>query len=243
MRTLITALALLQAGCVEAEAACDATEFEGVPISVCVYPRDVDVRIHQRRLDGRPFSRPRQIAEHLDNSERLLMAMNGGMYHANLSPVGLYMEAGTEVAPLQTRPGPGNFGLVPNGVFWVDGSGAHVTETLAFEALGASPDYATQSGPMLVVDGKLHPKFLAGSASLKIRNGVGVSADTVVFAKSEAPLNFHRFARLFRDAYGVDNALYLDGTVSRMWSAELGASGRRYPIGPVIAVVESGGSE
>ena len=238
MRGLLSFLFVL-GGCADAVATdCERVEFEGVPISVCRVERDADIRLFQKRADGKPFTRPDQAASRLDEGERLVMAMNGGMYHSDLRPVGLYVEGGVEAASLVTRPGPGNFGLVPNGVFWVDGDGAHVTETLAFEALRPSPDYATQSGPMLVVDGKLHPKFIATSTSLKIRNGVGVGADAVVFAKSEAPVNFHTFARFFRDEEGADNALYLDGTVSRMWSAELGRSGGRYPIGPLIAVVE-----
>ena len=237
MRGLLLSLLVL-GGCAEATAAdCERVEFEGVPVSVCRVAHDADIRIFQRRDDGRPFARPEQAKFRLGEGERLVMAMNGGMYHADLRPVGLYVEGGVEAAPLVTRAGPGNFGLVPNGVFWVDADGAHVTETLAYDALGASPEFATQSGPMLVVDGKLHPKFIATSTSLKIRNGVGVGPDGVVFAKSEAPVNFHTFARFFQEE-GADNALYLDGTVSRMWSAELGRSGGRYPIGPLIAVVE-----
>ena len=240
MRKWLAGLMLGFAGCAEADATCERVVFEAVPISVCTYARDANVRVFQRRGDGKPFSKPEQARSRLAGEERLLMAMNGGMYHADLSPVGLYVEGGVEAAPLQTKAGPGNFGLVPNGVFWVDGDGAHVTETLAYQALGARPAYATQSGPMLVVDGKLHPKFLANSTSLKIRNGVGVGADGVVFAKSEAPINFHTFARFFLEEHATNNALYLDGTVSRMWSRELGSSGRRYPIGPLIAVVEGG---
>ena len=241
MRKWLAGLVLSFAGCAQADAACERVVFEAVPISVCTYARDADVRLFQRRDDGKPFATPEQARSRLASGERLLMAMNAGMYHSDLSPVGLYVEGGVETAPLQTKAGPGNFGLMPNGVFWVDGDGAHVTETLAYQALGARPDSATQSGPMLVVDGKLHPKFLANSTSLKIRNGVGVSADRVVFAKSETPVNFHTFARFFLEEYATDDALYFDGTVSRMWSAELGSSGRRFPIGPLIAVVESDG--
>ena len=217
--------------------ACERVEWEGVPISTCRVPRSADIRIFQRRADGRPLTHPRQARERLGDGERLLMAMNAGMYHAELSPVGLYVEAGEVAAPLVTGAGPGNFGMVPNGVFWVDAEGAHVAETLAFQALGAAPTYATQSGPMLVVGGELHPRFLPGSTSRKIRNGVGVGADGVVFAKTEAPINFHAFARYFRDHEGAGEALFLDGTVSRMWSAELGSTGRPLPIGPLVAVV------
>ena len=235
-------LPIAASACADTAPACERVVFERVPMTVCSYPRDADIRIHQRRPDGTPLRRPEDVARHLGEGETLRMAMNGGMYHADLSPVGLYVEGGMEAAPLVTRAGPGNFGLVPNGVFWIGADGAHVTETKAYAALASTlstgPDFATQSGPMLVVGGALHPRFLPNSTSLKIRNGVGVDADRVVFVKSEAPVNFHTFARYFRDEAKTPDALYLDGTVSRMWSMELGRSGRRFPLGPVIAVVE-----
>ena len=39
----------------------------------------------------------------------------------------------------------------------------------------------------------------------------------MVFAISETPVNFHTFARLFRDRIGCRNALYLDGTISQFY--------------------------
>ncbi|HCE22142.1 MAG TPA: hypothetical protein DF282_06465, partial [Hyphomonas sp.] len=69
------------------------------------------------------------------------------MYHQDRRPVGLYVEQGEKVASLVTREGPGNFGLLPNGVFWVDQDGTpHVTESLAFEAEAPDARFATQSG-------------------------------------------------------------------------------------------------
>ena len=38
--------------------------------------------------------------------------------------------------------------------------------------------FATQSGPMLVIDGKIHPAFIEDSTDRKPRNGVGVSSPT-----------------------------------------------------------------
>ena len=112
-----------------------------------------------------------------------------------------------------------------------------MTETRAFLLKSTVPDYATQSGPMLVINGKLHPKFLENSTSRKIRNGVGINGGAVIFVKSEDPVNFHTFATLFRDDLGAPNALYLDGTISRLYSAELGRNDRGAVMGPIVGVV------
>jgi uncharacterized protein YigE (DUF2233 family) len=66
---------------------------------------------------------------------------------------------------------------------------------------------------MLVIGGMLHPRFREGSDSLNIRNGVGTSADgsRAVFAISNRPVNFHAFARLFRDGLGLPDALTSTG--------------------------------
>jgi uncharacterized protein YigE (DUF2233 family) len=85
------------------------------------------------------------------------------------------------------------------------------------------PTIATQSGPLLVSNGKLHPKFLPDSPSLYVRNGVGVTRDSqVVFAMSLLPVNLYEFAALFRDTLGCPNALYLDGSISQVYAPDLG---------------------
>jgi len=93
---------------------------------------------------------------------------------------------------------------------------------------------------MLVIAGALHPAFGADSDSLHIRNGVGVSKDgkTAWFAISEQPVNFDRFARFFRDGLGARNALYFDGSISRLYAPEIGRQGGGFPIGPIVGVVE-----
>ncbi|MEL6946803.1 MAG: phosphodiester glycosidase family protein, partial [Pseudomonadota bacterium] len=100
------------------------------------------------------------------------------------------------------------------------------------------PDFATQSGPMLVINGKLHPRFLPRSNSLKIRNGVGVSrsGETLFFAISQRRVSFHAFGTLFRDVLKTPNALYLDGTVSALKSPSHSQGGWR-ELGPMISIV------
>ena len=151
---------------------------------------------------------------------RFRFATNAGMYAKSLAPLGLYVEGGRRLVKAnRSHASKGNFFLAPNGVFSVTGTGsgvsAAVRETSAFLNAKAAPDFASQSGPMLVVDGALHPAFSKGSPNRKFRSGVGVDgAGRVAFAISTAPVNFYDFGLLFRDALACANALYLDGTIS-----------------------------
>lgn len=172
---------------------------------------------------GQPFGSIdalRQWGE--SRGRRLLFATNAGIYDRKFAPLGLYVENGKTVVPLNLahgNPAAGNFSLLPNGVFAIypDGHAAVSTST-AFKAAGKPVQWATQSGPMLLIDGKLNPQFINDSASLKWRSGVcAKTPDEVVFAVSEAPVNFHTFGRLFRDRLGCRDALYLDGSISQMY--------------------------
>jgi len=150
--------------------------------------------------------------------KKLLFAMNGGMYLKDGSPQGLYIEKGNKKTPLDSTPkGYGNFYMQPNGVFYITKNNiATICPTSNFKHI-ININYATQSGPMLVIDGKLHPKFKNGSTNLHIRNGVGVlSNGQLLFAMSKERINFYDFASYFKQ-HGCKNALYLDGFVSRTY--------------------------
>jgi len=151
---------------------------------------------------------------------KLRFAVNGGMYDAERNPVGLFIQNSRVVTPLNTSDGKGNFYMKPNGVFYITKDNkAAVCKT---EDLDISDNikYATQSGPMLVIDGELHPQFKKGSENLNIRNGVGILPDgKAVFAMSKKEINFYDFALYFK-SLGCMNALYLDGYVSRTYFPE-----------------------
>ncbi len=169
---------------------------------------------------------------------KLAFAMNGGMYHDDRRAVGLFINDQGQQQSLMTKEGPGNFGLLPNGVFCVAGDTAIVMQSLEFQDAGLDCRIATQSGPMLVINGQLHPKFLADSPSKKWRNGIGVdAAGTTYFAISDNTVRFHDFATLFRDVLKAPNALFLDGTISRLFADELSREDSGARMGPILGVV------
>lgn len=232
------ALLAVLAGPATALACRDAT-FEGIPYTICeVSPREEPLQLFLRDAAGEPFG---DFASVEAAHGPLAFAMNAGMYHEDRSPVGLFRQDGEEVSPLVTSDGPGNFGMLPNGVLCLNEEGAFVVESLALAAGARECDGATQSGPMLVIDGALHPRFLPDSDSRYVRNGVGTSADgsRAAFAISGRPVTFHEFARLFRDGLGLPDALYFDGNVSRLHAPSLGRSDFGVRMGPIVGLLEA----
>lgn len=110
----------------------------------------------------------------------------------------------------------GNFYLQPNGVFSISNSQeASVTESTKFK--NEDIRFATQSGPMLLIDGEVHAALNEGSKNKKVRNAVGIMPDqTILFAMSKKPINFYDFAMYYKNL-GCKNALYLDGFVSKTY--------------------------
>lgn len=239
MRRLLTCLlALLPVGGA-AHAACTTLAHEGRGYAVCEVTRADDLRLFHSGPEGLYGSFAAINATLEPQGLTLGFAMNAGMYAPGRAPLGLYIEGGVERAPIVTAAGPGNFGMRPNGVFCATDAGFAVIESRAFAAAPPACRIATQSGPMLVIDGALHPRFLIESDSLYIRNGVGVSADgqTAFFAISDDPVTFHQFGRLFRDVLGTPQALYLDGSISRLYAPVLKRHDRGLPLGPIIGTV------
>ncbi|MEM1274292.1 MAG: phosphodiester glycosidase family protein [Pseudomonadota bacterium] len=237
MRAPIVLLACLFPGFANA---CETVAFDSADFTICeINMRDDDLRLFLRDEQGEILGSFNRVEATLPDGARLGLAMNAGMFHDDRGPVGLYVEDGQQEMRLITSPGPGNFGLLPNGVFCIAEDRAFVIESLRYAETAPFCQYASQSGPMLVIDGALHPRFLAESDSLNIRNGVGTdrAGQRVVLAISDEPVNFHHFARLFRDYLSLPNALYFDGRVSRLYAPEIGRSDRGWPVGPIIGTV------
>jgi uncharacterized protein YigE (DUF2233 family) len=226
----------------QSKVVCEARDFDGLRYTACdIDPREADLRLFLDAPSGDRFGQFSAIDAELNTEgQRLSVAMNGGMYHHDRAPVGHYIENGQEIMRVIPNAGPGNFGLLPNGVFCIQQGRADVIETLRYEAARPDCRHATQSGPMLVIDGELHPKFLKDGTSRYIRNGVGTSEDgtRVVFAISDEPVTFHEFGRIFRDDLDLPQALFLDGRVSRLHAPGLNRSDFGRWMGPILGVVE-----
>jgi uncharacterized protein YigE (DUF2233 family) len=188
----------------------------------------VDIRLHWRDAKNKAYSNIGNLLhspQFRDNPA--LMITNGGMFNPDITPEGLLIENGAVKAPLNTtKPNSENFYLKPNGVFYITKDGtAHIDVTENFRDSLSDIQQATQSGPMLVINGKIHDKFTRASNNKKIRSGVGLlGSKKVVFIISQTEVNFYDFAELFKDIYNCPNALFLDGAISKMYLHDLNPS-------------------
>jgi uncharacterized protein YigE (DUF2233 family) len=226
------------AGETAAAGPCAERVFENDRFTVCAFdPEAQALRLAWRGADGEAYRGFDALARGMDQT-RVAFAMNAGMFDRVGAPIGLLVESGRELHAISTTEGPGNFHLKPNGVFWIDDAGApHVAATDSYLALTTSPEWATQSGPMLLIDGTLHPAFDNDGVSRHIRNGVGVGdGGEAWFVISEQPVSFGKLARFFRDSLAADNALYLDGAVSSLWDPRAGRMDKGVPLGPLVVV-------
>jgi uncharacterized protein YigE (DUF2233 family) len=215
-------------------------EFAGKCFIVCRVNVGKDrLQLFHRDENGQPFKRFDRLASWVESrGQKLVFAMNAGMFHSDISAVGLYV-SGDQLVPLNTTNGVGNFYLKPNGVFALTDAGARVLDSSEYPALRERVVLATQSGPLLVHGGKLHPAINPKSESRVLRNGVGVpSPNVALFVISESPVNFYELATLFRDKLSCPDALFLDGVISSLHAPALKRSDVRSDLGPMLAVTE-----
>lgn len=223
---------------------CSSATFEGAPLTHCI----ADPKRHTIRMvlspaggpgGGKPYRSLSELAVGMgDKAGQVAFAMNGGMFDADGLPIGYYVEDGRRGHTLNRNPGWGNFHLQPNGVFYGSDGAWAVRSSEDFAAqVKTRPRFGTQSGPMLVIGGKLHPRIDPDGLSRKLRNAVGVDRQgRAHFVISEAPISFGKLARYFRDELHTPNALFLDGSVSSLWDPHMGRVDGGPPLGPLIVV-------
>jgi len=194
------------------------TDLESKFIKYIVDPKKQDLRFFYKDEKNQAYRSIQQLKTSLERKgEKLLFAMNGGMYMEGNIPLGLYIEKGKSIRPLNTRSASGNFYMKPNGVFYITSDGKAVITTTPSYKYSSSIRFATQSGPMLLIDGMIHPDFNEKSSNINIRNGVGILPNgNVLFVLSKSFVTFYEMASYFK-TLGCKNALYLDGAVSRMY--------------------------
>lgn len=172
--------------------------------------------------------------------QKLLFAANAGMYTTENGPKGLYIENGKTLRKIDLKKGPAtNFYMQPNGVFYTTPAGAFILTSQDFTKVKDKVIYATQSGPMLVVNGQVNKTFAAGSKNINIRSGVGVDKNgNVYFVISEGMVNFYDFAMLFREKLQCSNALFLDGAICRAYIPDMNRTDTGGDFGVMIGVTE-----
>lgn len=223
----------------QVSSACRSVSFENVPLTHCVAdPAEHRVTTRLGQSGSGPFRSLSAFAETVDK-QTIAFAMNGGMYGDDGEPIGYYVENGDRQEELNRAEGPGNFHMKPNGVFFGAGGTWRVLSADQFySTVRDRPRFGTQSGPMLVIDGELHPDIQENGPSRAIRNGVGVSDDGKAhFVISNGALSFGQLARFYRDELKVKNALFLDGNVSSLWDPATDRLDRGV-IGPMIVVTK-----
>lgn len=209
-------------------------------LSYQVNPKKHELKLYWKDDRNSNFGSIQNLKLWLESNKRkLVFAMNAGMYKQDGSPQGLYIENKKTLSPLDTSSGNGNFYLKPNGVFYLTITNTAVVCNTALFKDSGDIKYATQSGPMLVIGGQIHPSFKAESTNLNIRNGVGIlPTGEVVFVISKVPVNFYDFAAYFKNM-GCKNALYLDGFVSRAYLPEKNWVQTDGNFGVMVGVTES----
>jgi prepilin-type processing-associated H-X9-DG protein len=234
-------LALLLAGCARsgataeaAQSSCHVEMFEESRFTVCD-PGKGSLELFAAGRDEPAIRRLDDLQASLGSKAgTVAFAMNAGMYDDEGRPIGLAIVESRQKHAINRRKGGGNFHLMPNGVFQVRKNGR--AEVVTSDQWRPSPDIriATQSGPMLVIDGKLHPAFEHDGMSRNIRNGVGATSGKALFVISDDPVSFGKFARFFRDRLKARNALFFDGSVSALWDPANGRRDLTKPLGPIV---------
>jgi uncharacterized protein YigE (DUF2233 family) len=215
------------------QSACRQQTFEGDRFTVCD-PSGGKLELFVAGPREQPLRSFAEVGAKVGSS-KVSFAMNAGMFDENGRPIGLAKGTSGLVHAVNLRDGSGNFSLKPNGVFIVTSDGtAMIVPSDHIPSFRAAPQLETQSGPLLVIDGKLHPKLQADGPSRYIRNGVGVRGGKPLFVISDDPVSFGKLARFFRDALKTPNALYFDGAVSSLWDPANGRQDAHAQLGPII---------
>jgi uncharacterized protein YigE (DUF2233 family) len=221
----------------ETTGACTSATFENIPLTHCIAdPEAHRITTGLTPSSGDNFGTIEGWAAGR-NESAIAFVMNGGMYDDALKPVGYFVRDEERLAELNREDGSGNFYLKPNGVFFGTGDSWRILDTDTFlRTIGTRPEFGTQSGPMLVMNGELHPDIQDNGPSKAIRNGVGIDAEGKAhFVISDEALSFGQLARYFRDVLKTPNALFLDGNVSSLWDPATGRMDSRR-VGPLIVV-------
>ena len=194
------------------------------------------IRMYWLKEDGRPYKTINNLLDTQGKSRKIHMVINGGIYSKSYQPEGLYIEKGKVLSKRNRQKGKGNFFIRPGGVFSVRNDVARI-DTLEKFRLTPVADFAVQSGPLLINKGVVNNKFSNASESRKIRHGVGITDQgKVVFLLSNQAMSFYDFTHYARDQLKIKDLLYLDGSISKMYTPESPVYYQPYPYVTMITV-------
>jgi len=204
--------------------------------SYTVNPQRERIVMYWQKADGEAWGSLRSLLADINQNGQVQMAMNGGIYDKAYAPLGLYIEKGRQLTPLNRASGGGNFFIRPGGVFYLKGQKAAIVSIDKFKPSPAI-QYAVQSGPMLIENGKINWRLKPSASSRKLRNGVGITREgKVVFMLSARETNFYDFACYAQSKLNVRQMLYLDGTISKMYQKGGSVPWQYHPFVTMIAV-------
>jgi uncharacterized protein YigE (DUF2233 family) len=175
-------------------------------------------------------------------SPSAVMITNGGMFDPDYSPHGLLICDGKLYKKLDLRAAKNaNFYLQPNGVFYIDDAGYHIAASRVFAGLypdldNRRPHFATQSGPMLVINDSVNTVFDKASQNTNVRSGVGILPNGYPVFVIASAITFYDFAMIFKEKFHCRQALFLDGAISKMF---IGQPCNESDFGPMIEVVKN----
>lgn len=196
------------------------------------------LQFFSRNEKGEAFADFQELEQDVARRGRkLLFATNGGIFEPDFQASGLYVENGKIISPLNQKAGKGNFYLEPNGVFYIGETEKNILTTAQYAQQKPKAKHAIQSGPMLVIKDKIHPRFNEGSPNRYVRSGVGIDKEGRIWlAISNEPVNLYHFASLFKERLSCPNALYLDGAISQMYLPELGRKDKGRQYGTLLVI-------
>lgn len=214
-------------------------QHEGMQFDVIKITQMRHLRLVLNDQQQKPLMTFLALEQQLQPCEQLQFAMNAGMFHADFRPVGLYIENHQKIYDINTaQKGFGNFLIQPNGVLAWNKTQSKIMTTAQFQVSQFKARYATQSGPMLIVDGQINSNFLPHSDSQKMRNAVGMRNNTLYYVMTRQGINFYQFAYFLKHHLKLDQALYLDGgSVPSLYVSEPQMRVERRFMGPMFAYV------
>jgi uncharacterized protein YigE (DUF2233 family) len=219
--------------------------FKGIDYQLYVHnDPNLKLRVHHADSANKPYRSINRVKRNLiAKGLNPVLITNAGMYTPKNDPEGLFIEEYEEKFNIDTDSSEIllNFYMHPNGVYFLDSMNRpYVCSTTEYLELSADssfrPRIATQSGPMLKVHGNIHHRFDWGSTSRKLRSGVGVYEGMSVFVITRGRSNFYDFASFFTEVFECENALFLDGEISKMYDKELSPNEMGGNFGPIISI-------